>query len=336
MNTRSAQAGTFRALVVDASPEHAAQIRNIREQDLPAGDVLIRVEYSSLNYKDGLACSPKGRIVKSYPFIPGIDLAGSVQSSSDGRFRPGDPVLVTGYELGVSHFGGFSEYARVPAEWVVPLPDGLTPLRAMMLGTAGLTAALSIHRLEQHGITPQSGPILVTGASGGVGSLAVAMLSRRGYEVHALTGKSDAHDELRRLGAGTIIPREQFLPAERRPLHSARWAGAIDPVGGEFLAYALSSLQYGGAAAVSGMTGGSELPASVFPFILRGVSLLGIDSVYCPMPLRRALWQRMADDTAGSDWLENTAQLIALDEVPEYASRILRGAVRGRTAIRLT
>ena len=234
--------------------------------------------------------------MKSYPIVPGIDLAGIVTASDDPRYREGDPVLVTGYDLGVSHDGGYSEYARVPAEWIVPLPQGLTLHEAMVYGTAGFTAALSIQRLEAHGLTPDRGPVLVTGATGGVGGLAIAMLAARGYEVSAGTGKPGQHDYLKMLGASAIIDRSDLSPEKIRPLDRQRWAAAVDAVGGRSLAYILSSIQYGGAAAVSGLAGGTDLPTSVYPFILRGVNLLGIDSVYCPMDERLRVWQRMADD----------------------------------------
>lgn len=302
--------------------------------DLPEGDVLIDVHYSSVNYKDGLAVMPEGKIVSSYPFVPGIDLSGIVIESNHPDLQAGDPVLVTGYGLGVSHFGGYSEAARVPAEWVVPLPDGMTLREAMIYGTAGFTAALALHRLEANGLSPASGPVLVTGASGGVGSLATAILAQAGYAVAAVTGKAEAGDFLRRLGAREILPREALLPEKPRPLAKSRWAGAIDPVGGETLAHVLSELQYGGPAAACGLAGGAQLDTTVYPFILRGAALLGIDSVHCPMALRRQLWQRLAREWKPSA-LQQTANEIAPGELADALASILQGRIMGRTIVPL-
>ncbi|MGG4033135.1 acryloyl-CoA reductase [Paenibacillus cisolokensis] len=327
---------TFQALVVSReNGRFGLDVQDLTIEDLPEGEVTIRVAYSSVNYKDGLASIPDGQVVKTYPIVPGIDLAGTVASSRDPRFKEGDEVLVTGYGLGVSHHGGFSQYARVPAEWVVPLPEGLTLKEAMAYGTAGFTAALSVHRLEEHGVAPDKGPVLVTGATGGVGSMAVAMLARKGYEIAASTGKDAEHDFLRRLGAGTVIHRSELLPENIRPLGKQLWAGAVDPVGGRSLAYILSAIRYGGSVAVSGLTGGSELPTTVLPFILRGVNLLGIDSVYCPMDLRLRLWQRMATDLKPNFKLDDICSEISLAELPGALSDILKGRQRGRTIVKL-
>ncbi|GIM47958.1 putative quinone oxidoreductase YhfP [Collibacillus ludicampi] len=326
----------FRALVVDKKEDRfTVEIKSLTFSDLPKGDVTIQVAYSSVNYKDGLAAIPNGNIVRSYPFVPGIDLAGTVISSDDPRFREGDKVLATSYEIGVSHYGGFSQYARIPAEWVVPLPEGLSLKEAMVFGTAGFTAALSIQRLEEFGLHPDLGSVLVTGATGGVGSFAVAMLSKLGYEVVASTGKASEHEYLLRLGAKQVIPREELIPEKIRPLDKQRWAGAVDPVGGRTLAYILSTLKYGGSVAVSGLTGGSDLQTTVFPFILRGVNLIGIDSVYCPMEIRVNLWKRMATDLKPETLLTDIAQDVTLDELPEVLSRILKGEIRGRTIVKL-
>jgi putative YhdH/YhfP family quinone oxidoreductase len=328
---------SFRALVAERESERGQvnlSIREMKESELPDGEVTIRVEYSSINYKDGLAVIPGGKVVKRYPIIPGIDLAGTVAASRDSRFREGDKVIVTGYELGVSHHGGYSEYARVPGDWVVPLPDGLSLKEAMALGTAGLTAALSIDRLQQLGLSPDKGPVLVTGATGGVGSLAVSMLARLGYEVEASTGNPEGEDALRRLGASRVLPRLDPMPDTVRPLDKQKWAGAVDPVGGPALGRILSSIRYGGAVAVSGMAGGTEWQASVFPFILRGVQLLGIDSAYCPHALRTQLWRRMA-----GEWkplrLGELCRETTLAELPEVLSRFLAGRHWGRTVVRL-
>ncbi|MBE3555124.1 MAG: acryloyl-CoA reductase, partial [Thermicanus sp.] len=272
---------TFRAYVVDKQGEtFKAGFRELTMKDLPEGEVLIRVTYSSVNYKDGLASIPDGHIVRTYPFVPGIDLTGEVVSSVHPDFQPGMKVIVTGYELGVSHFGGFSRYARVPAAWIVPLPETLTMREAMTVGTAGFTAALSVLRAEENGLTPHQGPVLVTGATGGVGSMAVAMLANKGYEVWASTGKKEGAPYLQELGAKEILDRSELMPEKIRPLDQQRFAGVIDSVGGKSLAYLLSATKYGGIVTACGLTGGSDLPTTVFPFILRGVSLLGIDSVY--------------------------------------------------------
>jgi acrylyl-CoA reductase (NADPH) len=327
----------FRALVVDKkeSGDTSVTVKELSMDQLPEGDVTIRAAYSSVNYKDGLASIPNGNIVRTYPFVPGIDVAGVVVSSTDERFREGDNVLVTGFELGVSHYGGFSEYVRVPAKWVVPLPDGLTLKEAMAYGTAGFTAALSVQRLEEHGVTPDKGEVLVTGATGGVGSLAAAMLAKKGYDVVASTGKESEHGYLRELGVKEIIRREEITPEEMKPLGKPRFAGAVDPVGGKALAYILSTTKYGGSVAVSGLTGGTSVPTTVYPFILRGVNLLGIDSVYCPMDVRLPLWKRMADDLK-PDFLDDTiAHEITLDELPQTLGQILKGQMRGRAIVKL-
>lgn len=327
----------FQAFVVEKTEDSfSAEIKQLTLDDLPDGDVTIRVSYSSVNYKDGLASIPNGKIVRSHPFVPGIDLAGTVISSNDDRFREGDEVLVTGYELGVSHYGGFSEYARVPANWVVPLPQGLTMKEAMALGTAGFTAALSIQRLEENGLRPEKGPVIVTGATGGVGSTAVAMLSQLDYHVAASTGKASEHEYLKRLGADEILSRDDVSSDSGRPLEKERWAGAVDPVGGNTLAYLLKTAKYGGSVAVSGLTGGTNLNATVFPFILRGVNLLGIDSVYCPMEVRAALWQRLASDLKPRDLLGQIGREITIGQLPAVLESILKGEVRGRTIVRLS
>jgi len=326
----------FRALVVDKQEDRLhIGVKQLTLEQLPAGDVLIRVSYSGVNYKDGLACLPDGGVVRSYPHVPGIDLAGTVVSSVDERFRPGQQVLVTGFDLGVSRFGGFSELARVPADWVVPLPPGLTAFEAMCIGTAGLTAAMSIDRLEHNGLQPGQGPVLVTGATGGVGSFAVALLAARGYEVAASTGKAAEQDYLRGLGAQTVLERSALEPEAMKPLEKQQWAAAVDPVGGRSLAYILASVRYGGSVAVSGLTGGGAVPTSVYPFILRGVSLLGIDSVYYPAERRYALWERLAADLQPSGHLQRIGKRIRLEEVPQYANDILEGRIRGRVVVEL-
>ncbi|NSL50816.1 NADPH:quinone oxidoreductase family protein [Calidifontibacillus erzurumensis] len=326
----------FRAFVVNKVGDNfQSGIQQLNLNDLPDSDVTIRVQYSSVNYKDGLASIPNGKIVKTYPFIPGIDLAGIVVDSKDARFREGDEVIVTSYELGVSHFGGFSEYARVPGDWIVPLPKGMTLKEAMVYGTAGFTAALSIYHLEKHGITPESGEVLVTGATGGVGSMAVAMLAKKGYNVVASTGKESEHRYLQELGAKEIISREEIVGEKIPPLGKQRWAAAVDPVGGKTLAAIVSQLKYNGAVAVSGLTGGSDVSTTVFPFILRGVSILGVDSVYCPMEIRKELWQQMATDLKPAQLLETIGHEISLDELPNALQSILAGKAKGRYVVKL-
>ena len=327
----------YRAFVVNRTDDQfTAQVTELDESQLPAGEVTVRVEWSGVNYKDGLACIPKGRVIRDYPMTPGVDLAGHVAASSDTRFKEGDGVLLTGYDLGVSHPGGFGELARVPADWLVPLPAGLSTKEAMAMGTAGFTAALSVYELERYGIMPEAGPVLVTGATGGVGSTAVAMLAGLGYTVAASTGKAGEHEYLRGLGAGEILSREEASAASERPLEKERWAGAVDPVGGDTTAYLLRAAKSGGVVALSGLTGGTAFQTTVMPFILRGVKLVGIDSVYAPMDLRRELWPRIAGDLKPKGLLDSIAQETTLDGVPEATSTILAGKVRGRILIRLS
>jgi acrylyl-CoA reductase (NADPH) len=324
----------FSAFVVDKeNDDFQAETRMLSINDLPAGEVIVKVQYSSVNYKDGLASIPNGKIVRSYPFVPGIDLAGVVVSSSDARFNEGDEIIATSYEIGVSHFGGFSEYARIPADWIVPLPEGLSLKEAMVYGTAGFTAALSVHQLESNGITPEHGKVLVTGATGGVGSIATAILAKRGYHVVASTGKQSEHEFLKEIGAKEVLSREDIIGEKIKPLDQQIWAAAVDPVGGKSLAAILSKIHYGGAVAVSGLTGGSELPTTVFPFILRGVNLLGIDSVYCPMETRLKVWNRMATDMKPEGVLETIKQEVTISELPATLSSILKGESRGRTVV---
>ncbi len=325
----------FKSLMVNKTEtEFTVGIKELAMDDLPAGDVTVKVAYSSVNYKDGLAAIPTGRIVSTYPFVPGIDLAGTVVSSNDSRLREGDQVIVTSYGLGVSHYGGFSQYARVPADWIVRLPEGLSLKEAMIYGTAGFTAALSIQRLEENGLRPEKGPVLVTGATGGVGSLAISMLAHKGYEVVASTGKEAEHGYLKMIGAQTIINRTELAPEEIRPLGKQRWAGAVDPVGGKTLAYLISTMQYGSSIAVSGLTGGVEVPTTVHPFILRSVNVLGIDSVNCPMDIRTQLWNRMASDLKPK-YLLDVHKEITLQELPEALVEILQGKMRGRIVVGL-
>jgi acrylyl-CoA reductase (NADPH) len=326
----------FRALVAEQDGDDVRRsLRELAADDLPEGDVTVRVGWSSVNYKDALAVSPKGRVARGYPLVPGIDLAGEVIAADAGDVKPGDQVIVHGHDLGVAHHGGFAECARVPGAWVVPLPEGLTARDAMALGTAGFTAALSIVRLEEHGLSPGDGPVLVLGATGGVGSTAVGILAARGYEVHASTGKADEADFLRGLGASEILSREETSAESRRPMEKQRWAGVVDPVGGAALAYALRTLRYGGAVASSGLTGGTDLQTTVFPFILRGVSLLGVDSVDTPMDVRRRVWERLADDLRPRGLADQITREIALEDVDALLDDVLAGKARGRTVVRV-
>lgn len=327
---------SFGALMVERTEEQfAVTVKEMKIDSLPPGEVTIRVVYSGINYKDALSCSPTGRVVRAYPMVPGIDLAGTVVVSADRRFREGDEVLVTSYELGTGHYGGFSTYARVPADWVVPLPQGLTHREAMILGTAGFTAALSIQRMEENGLNKGQGPVLVRGATGGVGSNSVSMLAALGYEVEASTGKSADHDYLLELGAKRVLTREELSPTANKPLNKEYWAGSIDPVGGDSLEYVLSRIQYGGSVALSGLTGGGEFAATVYPFILRGVNVLGIDSAYCPMVVRKPLWERIAKELKPQQLERTVYKEVTLDGVAEAASQVLEGKVRGRVLVRL-
>ena len=325
----------YRAFVVNKEDDDfTASVQTLEESDLPDGDVTVAVEWSDLNYKDGLACTPNGRVVFKYPMTIGIDFAGTVLESADARFAEGDAVVATGYDLGTAHPGGYAERARVNADWLAPLPDGMTAEQAMVLGTAGITAAMSIDVIEKGGVTPDSGPVIVSGATGGVGSTAVAMLAARGFEVHAGTGKSSEHDFLRALGATEILDREELAAESRRPIERERWAAAVDPVGGPTTASILRQTKYGGVVALSGLTGGVGVETNVMPFILRGISLVGIESVFWPSPDRPRLWARMAEDFSNRNLLDLVESRIGLEEVPDAAAKILAGGVRGRILVR--
>lgn len=327
---------TFRAFIVNRTEAgFKAGLEELSHAELPEGEVLVKVVYSGVNYKDGLASIPEGKIVRTYPFVPGIDLAGAIVESSDTRFKAGDEVIVTSYDLGVSHYGGFSEYARVNANWVVPQPAGLTSKEAMALGTAGFTAALAINQLEKNGLQPSNGPILVTGATGGAGSIALSILSKLGYEVVASTGKASEHTYLRELGASEILDRAVTAAESSRPLEKERWAGGVDAVGGSTLAYLLRTTRYGGSIAAFGNTGGVNFNTNVFPFILRGVNLLGIDSVLCPMALRRQIWQHLAGNYKPEQLLSHIAHEINFEELPAALESVLTGNARGHTVVKI-
>ncbi len=326
----------FRALVLEEGGEAPrAELRELTHDDLPAGDVLVAVSHSGLNYKDGMILNGLGRLVRQYPHIPGIDLAGTVLESADARYQPGDAVLLTGWGVGERHWGGYAERARVAADWLVPLPAGWGPEHAMAVGTAGFTAMLAIRELAEHGITPESGEVLVTGASGGVGSIALMLLQQLGYTAVAATGRPENTEYLGALGAARTIGRDELAEPPGRPLLGARWAGAIDTVGGETLGHLLAEVDYAGAVAACGLAGGSQLNTTVLPFLLRGVRLLGIDSVMYPAARRPEVWARLAE-LLPPERLEAVTTTIGLDEVPAQAGRILQGAVRGRTVVRTT
>jgi putative YhdH/YhfP family quinone oxidoreductase len=303
--------------------------------ELDAGEVVIRTHYAGVNYKDALAATGAGKVIRRFPCVGGVDVSGVVESSSDTRFKAGDQVVVTSYDMGVAHDGGFAEYVRVPADWVVPLPTGLTLFDSMVLGTAGFTAALAIHRMEQNELTPAKGKVIVTGATGGVGSLAVRMLSQLGYHVVALTSKVAEADYLRGLGANEVLLRSDVDLTSKRPLEKALWAGALDAVGGETLAWLARTVQQDGAIASFGNAGGAELHTTVFPFILRGVKLLGVDSAATPMPLRKQMWLRLAGDLHIND-LEKIAHRISLAQLPQACTTLIAGTSRGRYVVDFT
>jgi acrylyl-CoA reductase (NADPH) len=326
---------SFRAYVVDR-PEGGAFTRGLREMasgDLPRGEVTVRVEWSGVNFKDGLASREDGRVARGYPLVPGIDLAGTVAASDDDAFPEGAKVLAHGYDIGVARHGGYAELARVPSGWTVPLPQGLTTREAMEIGTAGFTAAMSVAALEDHGLTPGDGPVLVTGASGGVGSTAVAILATRGHEVWAATGKAGEAERLTLLGAAGILTRED-VTAPGRPLESVRWAGAVDTLGAATLPYVLRTLRIGAAVASSGNASGAELATTVFPFILRGVALLGMDSANMAIEPRRALWNRLATDLLPRGIHDGITE-VDLPTLEPALDAIVAGQARGRWVVRV-
>lgn len=322
----------MRALIVRKGEDGktSAQVETIAQADLPEGDVTVRVEYSTVNYKDGLCIGPGGGLVRNYPHIPGIDFAGVVEASSDARYAPGDKVILTGWRVGEAYWGGYAEFARVKADWLVPLPSGLTARQAMAVGTAGFTAMLAVQALEDHGI--KDGPVLVTGASGGVGSVATAILYAKGHEVAAVTGRPDSADYLRGLGATQIVPREEINETVKRPLEGEAWGGGVDAVGGAMLARALGQMKYGASVAAVGLAGGAALPATVIPFLLRGVNLLGIDSVMQPFASRQRAWQSIAE-TLPMDQLEAMVTPATLADLPKLGADILAGQVQGRVVV---
>jgi acrylyl-CoA reductase (NADPH) len=327
----------FRALLVEKAADGAISqsVTTLDDSRLPAdGDVTVRAEYSTVNYKDGLCLTGGGGLVRTYPHVPGIDFAGTVEASADPRFKAGDKVVLTGWRVGEVWWGGYAEKARVKADWLVPLPAGLTPRQAMAVGTAGFTAMLAVMALEAHGLTPAMGEVLVTGAAGGVGSVATAILAKRGYSVAGVTGRPEQADYLKSLGASRIVPRADLAEAPSRPLDKELWAGCIDSVGGAMLARVLTQMKYGGSVAAVGLAGGANLPATVIPFLLRGVNLLGIDSVMKPYADRLEAWQRVAQDLP-LDKLESMIEEATLDDLPRLGEAILKGQVKGRIVVKV-
>ncbi|MCK1288814.1 oxidoreductase [Bradyrhizobium sp. 44] len=325
---------TFKAIRIDkADKGTTAQLTQFDEAELMEGDVTVRVEWSTLNYKDGLALTGKAPVVRRFPMIAGIDFAGTVEQSSHPQWKAGDKVVCTGWGMGETHLGAYAEKARVKGDWLVALPQGLSARDAMAIGTAGFTAMLSVLALEKHGVSPKSGPVVVTGAAGGVGSVATAVLSKLGYHVIASTGRASEADYLKEIGATEVIDRNE-LSAAAKPIARERWAGGVDSVGSTTLANLLSMTKYGGAIAACGLAAGMDLPSSVAPFILRGVCLLGIDSVMCPIEPRKAAWQRLASDLDRTKLAEITHE-ISLSDVPEWGAKILAGQVRGRTVVKI-
>jgi acrylyl-CoA reductase (NADPH) len=325
---------TFRAVLVEKDDEGktSASVQTLADDRLPEGEVTVAVDYSTVNYKDGLCIGPGGGLVRNYPHVPGIDFAGTVEASDDARYKPGDKVVLTGWRVGEAHWGGYSEKARVKADWLVPLPEGLSTRQAMAVGTAGFTAMLAIMALENHGLKPGQGEVLVTGAAGGVGSVATAILAHLGHEVAAVTGRPEQEGYLRDLGATRIVAREELNETTKRPLEAETWAGCVDAVGGAMLARVLGQMKYGASVAAVGLAGGAQLPATVIPFLLRGVNLLGIDSVMQPYENRVKAWNFIAKDLP-MDKLEAMVVPATLEDLPELGRSILKGGVRGRVVV---
>ena len=324
----------MRALIVEKDDEGktSASVQDIDEGRLPEGEVTVSVEFSTVNYKDGLCIGPGGGLVRNYPHVPGIDFAGTVETSDDPRYAPGDKVVLTGWRVGEAYWGGYAEKARVKADWLVPLPTGLTTRAAMAVGTAGFTAMLAVMALEDHGLTPDKGEVLVTGAAGGVGSVATAILANLGYQVAGVTGRPETGEYLKSLGASRIVAREELNETVKRPLEAETWAGCVDAVGGAMLARVLGQVKYGGSVAAVGLAGGAGLPATVIPFLLRGVNLLGIDSVMQPFENRVRAWERVAKDLP-MDKLEAMVQPAKLEDLPKLGADILKGQVKGRVVV---
>jgi len=326
----------FKALVLEENDDKkvVSSMQDLDEARLPEGDVTVKVEYSTLNYKDGMIIKGLGRLVRDYPHVPGVDFAGVVESSENADFKPGDRVVLTGWRVGENRWGGFAQKARVKGKWLVPLPQSLSTRQAMAVGTAGLTAALAILTLEAHDLSAEAGEVLVTGAAGGVGSVAVTLLAELGYTVAASTGRVETHEYLRGLGAQAIVARDEIASAPSRPLDKERWAGCVDNVGGTTLAHVLTQMRHGSSIAAVGLAGGNSFESTVLPFLLRGVNLLGIDSVMCPMARRAAAWNLIADKLP-VEKLEGMVEEHVLEDLPELAGAILKGQVRGRVVVRV-
>ncbi len=324
----------MRALVVERGGDGrtSASVQEIEESRLPEGDVTVAVEYSTLNYKDGLCIGPGGGVVRTYPHVPGVDFAGTVEASDDSRYAPGDKVVLTGWRVGEVHWGGYAEKARIKADWLVPLPEGLSSRQAMAVGTAGLTAMLAVMALEDHGLAPGDGEVLVTGAAGGVGSVATAVLAHLGHEVAAVTGRPETAEYLAGLGAGRIVPRGELAETVKKPLESEAWAGCVDAVGGAMLARILGQMKYGASVAAVGLAAGASVPATVIPFLLRGVNLLGIESVMQARESRMRAWERIARDLPMGK-LEEMVRTVGLEDLPQLGADILKGRVRGRVVV---
>jgi len=325
----------FKALMLEEKDgKVASSIQQVDEARLPEGDVTVAVTHSTLNYKDGLILEGQGRLVRQYPHIPGIDFAGTVSESANSNFKPRDAVILTGWRVGEARWGGYAAKARVRGEWLVPMPKGLDARKAMAIGTAGFTAMLAVMALEEHGVDPKMGPVLVTGAAGGLGSVATAILAKLGYQAVCSTGRAETYDYLKSLGASEIIPRASIEQPSGRPLESERWAGVIDAVGGSTLATVLPQMMYHGAIASCGLAGGAKFEATVVPFLLRGASILGIDSVMCPIARRKAAWARLVNDLPMAK-LEAAIQPAKLEGLPALAPRILNGQVKGRVVVEI-
>lgn len=324
----------FNALVLEKNDDGkvTSSMQSLEESALPEGDVTVNVDYSTLNYKDGLVLGGLGGLVRNYPHVPGVDFSGTVDSSDHSDFKAGDKVVLTGWRVGEVRWGGYAQKARVSGDCLVPLPDGLDTKQAMAVGTAGLTAMLSLIALEKQGLTPAAGPVLVTGATGGVGSVACALFSKAGFEVHGSTGKSDAADYLKNLGVSEIISRDELATGNGKPLNKERWAAIVDSVGSDTLANALTQLKYGGSAAAIGLAGGNKLDTTVIPFLLRGVNLLGIDSVMCPTAKRVTAWQRIVTELP-IDQLSDMTSVKPLSEIASSGQDILKGGVTGRIVV---
>ncbi|MEM7547002.1 MAG: MDR family oxidoreductase [Pseudomonadota bacterium] len=325
---------SFNALVVEKAEDGtiSQSIKSVGIDDLPAGEVVVAVEYSTLNYKDGLCLTGNGGLVRNYPHVPGIDYAGTVESSTDDRYKPGDKVVLTGWRVGEVMWGGYAQKARVPADYLVPLPEGLSTKQAMAIGTAGFTSMISVMALEAQGLKTGDGPVLVTGAAGGVGSVAVAILANLGYEVAAVTGRPEQADYLKSLGASQIVPREELAEPSGKPLERETWAGCVDAVGGPMLAKVLTQMKYGSSVAAVGLAGGAKLTTTVVPFLLRSVNLLGIDSVMMPHEKRLMAWKRLSSDLSMSK-LEEMVKPVTLADLPQLGADILKGGVKGRVVV---